>query len=301
VAKLAALLALILLAIVQGNGSSENFFPLWNTAVPSTSELPRIGFLAALGTAASMTLFTYDAWNTVTFAAAEIRDPGKNLPRALIFGTLITTLTYVCAVATYLYMVPLERMASVPENRIAAEIARILIGDSGTRAVAGVILISTLGCINGIILGTARVLYAMSHDGLFLSIAGRTNKQQVPHVALYVLGFWSAFLSLSGEYDHLLAYTAFAGLLFNSATVASVFLLRKKMPAAERPYLTWGYPVTSVLFIVISIPLIFYIFIGNRNDSLHGLFIILLGIPVYVIGHLRRDRIRISFTSLFGS
>jgi len=287
IAKLAALLLLMSLSFALGKGYARNFLPLWSTEVPKVPGVAQVGFLAALGTAASMTLFTYDAWNTVTFAAAEIREPGKNLPRALIFGTLVTTLTYIGTVAAFLYLVPLDRMANVPENRIAAEAARILVGDTGTFLVAGAILISTFGCINGLILGSARVLYAMAHDGLFFAVAGRVNARQAPHIALYMLGSWSAVLVLSGQYDHLLTYTAFAGLLFNSATVASVYLLRKKRPDAHRPYLTWGYPVTPALFIIIALLFIIYIIYGNPKTSLYGLLLILLGVPMYWIGFVR--------------
>jgi APA family basic amino acid/polyamine antiporter len=279
--KLAALLLLVLLGFAIGQGSFGNFLPLVSTRVPDVPGAVQVGFLAALGVAVSKALFAYDAWNTVTFAAAEIREPGRNLPRALVLGTLVTTLTYTAAAAVYVYMVPIDRMALVPENRIAAEVARLLFGQVGTLLIAGAILISTFGCVNGMILGGARVLYAMAEDDLFFRTAARINARRVPHVALYLLGAWSAVLALSGRYDDLLTYTTFASLLFNALCVAAVFVLRRRMPAAERPYRTVGYPVTPALFILIAVLFVIYIVQGDPKSSLYGLGLVLLGVPVY--------------------
>jgi APA family basic amino acid/polyamine antiporter len=279
--KVGALLLLTVLGFAIGRGSWGHFTPLWSTEVPHVPGAVQAGFLAALGVAISKALFSYDAWNTVTFAAAEIRKPERNLPRALIYGTLVTTLTYTGAAAVYLYLVPLDRMALVPENRIAAEAARLLLGQMGTRLIAAAILISTFGCINGMILGGARVLYAMGQDGLLFSAAGRINARRSPHVALCLLGGWSAVLALSGRYDDLLTYTTFASLLFNATTVACVYVLRRRLPAAERPYRTWGYPVTPALFILVATLFAVYIALGDPKSSLYGLALVLLGLPVY--------------------
>jgi APA family basic amino acid/polyamine antiporter len=164
--KLLGLWGLLALILILGKGSTSHYFPLWSTTVPNVPGAVQAGFLAAIGVAASKALFCYDAWNTVTFAAAEVRDPARNLPKAIIGGTLLTTLTYVVAAAGYLYLFPLEQMALVPENRIAAEAARSLLGTLGGQLIAAAILVSTFGCINGMILGGARVLFAMAGDGL---------------------------------------------------------------------------------------------------------------------------------------
>ncbi|MCS6914349.1 MAG: amino acid permease [Myxococcales bacterium] len=280
--KVGAVLLLVLLGFALGKGSMRHFSPLWSTEVPHPPGAVQVGFLAALGVAMSKALFSYDAWNTVTFAAAEVRDPGRNLPRALVLGTAATTLTYTAAAAVYLYLVPLERMATVPENRIAAEAARVLFGEVGTQLVAGAILISTFGCINGMILGGARVLYAMACDRLFFAAASRTNERQVPHIALVLLGLWSGVLALSGRYDDLLTYTTFASLLFNALTVLALFLLRHRLPDVPRPYRAWGYPVTPALFLIISLLFVVYIVQGDPRSSLYGLLLVLLGVPIYV-------------------
>jgi APA family basic amino acid/polyamine antiporter len=279
--KVAALLGLVALGFAIGKGSTGNFTPLWSTEVPRVQGAVQAGFLAALGVAVSKALFSYDAWNTVTFAAAEIREPGRNLPRALLYGTLVTTIVYTSAAAVYLYMVPLSAMAQVPENRIAAEVARLLLGNTGTLLIAGAILISTFGCVNGMILGGARVLYAMAQDRLFFSAAGRVNEQKVPHVALYLLGAWSAVLALSGRYDDLLTYTTFASLLFNALTVIGLYVLRRRMPDAPRPYRAWGYPITPAIFVLIAVLFVIYIVQGDPRSSLYGLGLVLLGVPVY--------------------
>lgn len=288
--KLLALWALVAGILVAGKGSFANFRPLWSTELPRTvaEGAVKVSFLAALGVAASKALFCYDAWNTVTFAAAEVRDPARSLPRALVGGTVVTTLTYVLAAAGYLYLVPLERMAGVPENRIAAVAAQALLGDTGGRLIAAAILVSTFGCINGMILGGARVLYAMGKDGLLFASAASLNRRKAPGVALVLLAAWSAVLTVSGSYDALLTYTTFASLLFNAATAACVFVLRRRCPDEERPYRAFGHPVSTALFIAVACFFVLYIVRGDPRSSLYGLLLVLLGVPVYAL--IRRAR-----------
>jgi APA family basic amino acid/polyamine antiporter len=279
--KLLGLWGLLALILILGKGSTSNYLPLWSTAVPQVPGAVQAGFLAALGVAASKALFCYDAWNTVTFAAAEVRDPSRNLPKALVGGTLLTTVTYVVAAAGYLYLVPLDQMARVPENRIAAEAARSLLGSVGGQLIAAAILVSTFGCINGMILGGARVLFAMAEDGLFFRPAGRLNRNKAPGWALVMLGLWSAVLTMSGKYDDLLTYTTFASLLFNAATAACVLKLRRALPQADRPYRALGYPASTIAFIAVAICFTVYIVQGDPRSSLYGLGLVLLGVPAY--------------------
>lgn len=288
--KLLALWALVAAVLLIGKGSFANFGPLWSTELPHTvvEGAVQVGFLAALGVAASKALFCYDAWNTVTFAAAEVRDPARSLPRALVGGTLVTTLTYLLAAAAYLYLFPLERMATVPENRIAAEVARSLLGETGSRLIAAAILVSTFGCINGMILGGARVLYAMGKDGLLFPAAASLNRRKAPGAALILLAAWSAVLTVSGSYDALLTYTTFASLLFNAATAACVFVLRRRHPDEERPYRAFGHPFSTALFIAVACFFVLYIVRGDPKSSLYGLLLVLLGVPVYAL--IRRLR-----------
>jgi APA family basic amino acid/polyamine antiporter len=288
--KLLALWGLVAMVLLlgQGRGSFANFRPpLYSTEVPPLATNPL--FLGALGVAASKALFCYDAWNTVTFAAAEVRDPGRNLPRALVLGTLVTTLTYLLAAAAYLYLFPLLSMARLPENRVAAEAARLILGDIGGQLIAAAILVSAFGCINGMILGGARVLYAMAGDGLFLRRAAQLNHRQAPAQALYMLGAWSAVLTLSGRYDDLLTYTTFASLLFSALTAAAVFVLRRREPDAPRPYRAFGYPASSALFIVVALFFVVYIIQGDPKSALYGMFLVLLGVPAYFLLRSRKS------------
>ena len=209
-----------------------------------------MGLFAAMGVAMSKALFAYDAWNTVTFTAEEVREPERNLPRALVAGTVVTTLAYTAACAVYLYVLPLDRMAGVEENRVASEVAGVVLGPAGVTLISVAILVSTFGCVNGLILGGARVLFAMSRDGLFFRVAGRVDPvRQTPRGALVLQGVWSGVLALPGSYDRLLTYVTFASLAFNALTVVGLFVLRRTRPDAAAPYRTWGYPLTPALYL----------------------------------------------------
>jgi APA family basic amino acid/polyamine antiporter len=231
----------------------------------------------------SKALFAYDAWNTVTFAAGEIREPAKNLPRALVWGTLATTLAYTGAAAAYLYVLSPEQMAAVTENRVAAEVARIVLGRPGLVVVAVAILVSTFGCANGLILGGARVFYAMARDGLFFrSCAGVHPRFGTPTGALALQAIWSCVLALSGSYDALLTYVTFASLAFNALTVIAVFRLRRTQPATPRPYRVSGYPLVPALYVAGALFFLVYIFTGAPTKSLLGITLVAAGIPAYL-------------------
>jgi len=301
--KVGAVAALVLVGFSSGKGSFSHFSPAFSTAVGEAGL--RMGFLAAAAVAMSKALFAYDAWNSVTFVAEEIREPQRNLPRALIGGTLATMLIYVGACAAYLYVLPMARMAAVPENRVAAEVATVLLGPVGLTAVSVAILISTFGCENGLILTGARVLYAMARDGCFFRSCATVHPRfHTPHVALWVQGVWSAVLALSGSYSRLLTYVTFASLLFNALTVVGLFVLRRRpeklgfgehlttdgspfrAPAppvtAESGYRTLGYPLTPALYLAGAGFFIVYIFVGDPVASLAGLGLVALGLPAYL-------------------
>ena len=278
VLKVGALVLLVAIGFGSGKGSFENF------STPGKAVT-----LAAIGVAMSKALFAYDAWNTVTFAAEEIREPQRNLPRALVYGTVLTTLVYTGTCAVYLYILPLTSMAHVAENRVASEVAGTLLGNFGVVAISVAILISTFGCVNGLILGGGRVLFAMSRDNLFFQGAGRVHEDRgTPQNALVLQGIWSAVLALSGSYSALLTYVTFASLAFNALTVAGLFVLRKNRPDAERPYRTWGYPITPILYLLGATFFVIYIFVGDKQDSLIGIALVALGLPAYAL--FRRKR-----------
>jgi APA family basic amino acid/polyamine antiporter len=278
--KVGAVVLLVLIGFASGKGSLSHFSPPFSTALGP--EGLKMGFLAAAAVAMSKALFAYDAWNSVTFVAEEIRDPPRDLPRALIGGTLTTTLTYAAACAVYLYVLPMSRMAAVPENRVAAEVASVLLGPAGLTAVSVAILVSTFGCENGLILTGARVLYAMARDGCFFkSCASVHPRYRTPHVALVVQGIWSAVLALSGSYSRLLTYVTFASLLFNALTVVGLFVLRRR-DVGEPGHRTIGYPLTPLLYLAGAGFFIVYIFVGDPVASLIGLGLVGLGLPAYL-------------------
>jgi APA family basic amino acid/polyamine antiporter len=289
VLKVGAVVLLVLVGFGSGRGSMAHFSPLVGSQLGAKGI--QMGLFAAMGVAMSKALFAYDAWNTVTFAAEEVREPQRNLPRALVAGTLVTTLAYTAACGVYLYVLPIDRMAAVEENRVAADVAGVLLGPAGVTLVSVAILVSTFGCVNGLILGGARVLFAMARDGLFFRTAGRLDpRTNAPRGALVLQGVWSAVLALSGSYDQLLTYVTFASLAFNALTVVGLLVLRRTRPAADRPYRTWGYPVTPLVYLAGALFFLVYIFVGDPLNSGKGLGLVALGFPAYwVFRRLRRD------------
>ena len=282
VMKVGAIAALALVAFASGRGSLDHF------ASPPASTLgPKgvaLGLSAAMGVAMSKALFAYDAWNTVTFAAEEVREPQRNLPRALVAGTLLTTFAYAAVCAAYLYVLPLDRMADVVENRVAADVAGVVLGRAGVTLVSIAILGSTFGCLNGLILGGARVLFAMARDGVFFRAAGNVDpRRQTPRGALALQGAWSAVLAVSGTYDRLLTYVTFASLGFNALTVVALFVLRRTRPRVARPYRTWGYPITPALYVAGASFFLVHIFAGDPRDACAGLGLVAIGLPAYAV------------------
>ncbi|MEN3039279.1 MAG: amino acid permease [Candidatus Kryptonium sp.] len=286
VSKIAAIVALVLLAFAIGNGNWSNFFESFsveNFQPIAPPEALSMGFLAAFAVAMSKALFAYDAWNSVTFAAEEVKEPHKTVPRSLVLGTIGVMLVYVLANMAYLYIVPIREMAVIPDNRVAAEVAERIFGVIGAQLIAIAIMISTFGCDNGMILAAPRVYYAMAKDGLFFKGAGKLHpKYKTPVNSLILQGVWSSVLTLSGTYSALLTYTAFTSLLFNVLTVIGLFILRKKYPDRERPYKAWGYPIIPILYILVAVFFIIYIIVGDPKSSGLGLLLVLIGIPAYV-------------------
>jgi APA family basic amino acid/polyamine antiporter len=280
VLKVGAVAFLVIVGFGSGKGALAHFTPLLGAQLGAKGL--QMGLFAAMGVAMSKALFAYDAWNTVTFTAEEVRDPERNLPRALVAGTVVTTLAYTAACAVYLYILPLDRMAGVEENRVASEVAGVVLGPAGITMISIAILVSTFGCVNGLILGGARVLFAMSRDGLFFRVAGRVDPvTETPRGALVLQGIWSGVLALTGSYDRLLTYVTFASLAFNALTVVGLIVLRRTRPELPRPYRTWGYPLTPALYLLGAVFFLVYIFIGDPKDPLIGMGLVALGFPAY--------------------
>ncbi len=239
--------------------------------------------LGAIAAAMVGSIFSSDAWNNVTFIAGEVKNPKKNIGLSLFFGTLIVTLIYVAANLMYISVLPLADIASAPQDRVAVSASKAIFGNIGTYVIAVMIMISTFGCNNGLILSGARVYYTMAKDGLFFKKIGTLNRNGVPEFALWIQCLVASILCLSGRYGDLLDMISFVVVLFYALTIAGIFILRKKMPNAERPYRAFGYPILPAIYILMAtafcVLLIFYkpVYAG------WGLAIVLAGIPLYFI------------------
>jgi APA family basic amino acid/polyamine antiporter len=279
--KVVALGGLILLGLTIGRQAAavaQNFGSFWGGQGFSLALLPVIG-AAMVGS-----LFSSDAWNNVTFAAAEVQHPRRNLPIALASGTLLVGSFYVLANLSYLSVLPLADIQHAAEDRVGTAAAQVIFGDAGRTVMAIAILISTFGCNNGLILSGARVYYAMAHDGLFFRTVGRVDERRhTPRVALWVQALWTSILALSGSYGQLLDYVIFAAVLFYFLTVIALFRLRYLKPAAERPYRVLGYPWMPALYMVLTGAVMVTLLAKKPLYTWPGLLIVVIGIPVYFL------------------
>jgi APA family basic amino acid/polyamine antiporter len=280
-AKTAALLALIAIGFLAGRNPQavqDNFTDFWRNGSWS------FGTIELIGVAMVGALFSSDAWNNVTFTAGEVRNPRRNLPLSLAMGVGIVSLLYVACNFVYLTVLPLAQIQHAPEDRVATAAAGVALGPIAVKLIAAAIMVSTFGCINGLILSGARVYYTMALDGLFFKRAGTLDPvRHTPTFALVIQGIWTILLTLSGQYNELLDYVIFAVLLFYILTIAGLFVLRRTRPDMERPYKAIGYPVLPALYILaagtIDILLLFY----KPRFALPGLVIVLLGVPVFYL------------------
>src|SRR6185295_11953462 len=221
-------------------------------------------------------------WNTATFVAEEVENPHVNLPRALLFGTGSVMVIYVLAVVADLIAVPFDQMGSVEEHLIARAAAKTFFGDLGVTLIIVAILVSTFGCVNGLILSGARVIYAMAREKLFFSSCAELHAvRRTPIMALIYQGVWSCLLALSGSYGDLLTYTSFASVLFGALTVVGLYRLRSLLPDRPRPYRCLGYPVTPAFYLLIALPFLFLVIQGKPKAAGIGLILVLSGLPVY--------------------
>jgi APA family basic amino acid/polyamine antiporter len=248
--------------------------------------------LMVMGGAMVGSLFSADAWNNVTFTAGEIKDPRRNLPLSLFFGTVLVIALYLAANLAYVVSLPvqgnpdgaspLERgIAHAKDDRVGTAVFELISPKLGVTVMAVAIMISTFGCVNGMILMGARLYYAMARDGLFFKSTGRLNARGVPAAALILQGIWSAILVFSGTYSELLDYVIFAALLFYVLTVTGLFVMRYKRRYAERPYRAWGYPYLPALYVLLTALIMVDLLIVRPVYAWPGLIIVLTGIPVY--------------------
>ena len=318
-AKTLALVGLILAGVLVGSRLEvvrENFASWWTPRAPEVivPELSFVhpvsaaggayGLLVAFCVALVGSLFSADAWNNITFAAGEVKDPRRTVPRALALGTLGVVGLYVLANVAYLVSLPLGAIQHAPDDRVGTLALQAVFGGAGAVLMAIGIMVSTFGCANGLILSGARVYWAMAHDGLFFESVGKLNRKHVPAVALVLQGAWAALLVLprtrlrdaagaplvdaagveqyGNLYGTLLDYVIFAVLLFYVLTIIGLFVLRRTRPDAERPFRAFGYPVVPALYVVATTIIMVALALYRTQTSWPGLLIVLAGVPVYL-------------------
>jgi APA family basic amino acid/polyamine antiporter len=315
--KTAALLGLIVVGLLLGwNHGSAAYTSSWwspweNGWKPTSSQvwfdpishgLLVLALVMMLGRAMVGPLFAQSAWNNVTFTAGEVRDPGKNLPRALLIGCSLVVALYLLANLAYVVTLPLPGIQNAPQNRVATAVMQAVFGQKGTIIMALAIMISTFGCNNGLILAGARVYYAMARDGLFFRKVGTVNARHVPAFGLIAQGVWAALLVLprtvtvnpqtgaqtvGNVYTQLLEYIVSADLIFYVLMVGAVIVMRRKAPEIERPYRTFGYPVVPLVYIVLAGLFIIDLAILAPSTSGIGYLLVFTGIPVYFLWRRR--------------
>jgi APA family basic amino acid/polyamine antiporter len=285
IAKVVALAALIV-GFTMGRPDAAIHEPGFFTRRTGAgfSDVP---LFAAFWTSMVGSMFASDAWNNVTFVAGEVRKPKRTIPLSLIFGAGGVVLLYVLVNIGYTNLLPFQEIASAPEQRVAAAaVGRVV--PWGATAIAVVVMVSTFGCLNGMILSGPRLYWAMAKDGLFFKAAGHLGKKsRVPVQGLILQGVWSCLLALSGTYGDLLDYVMFAAMLFYVLTVVGIFVLRRRAPQLERPYRAWGYPVVPILYIAAAVTMMLVLLTYKPLYTWPGLLIVMLGAPVYFIWRKR--------------
>jgi APA family basic amino acid/polyamine antiporter len=239
---------------------------------------------AALGAVAAAmvgSIFSSDAWNNVTFIAGEVRNPKRNIGLSLFLGTMIVTIVYVLANLVYLAVLPLGEIAYAEKDRVAVAASSVIFGNVGTVIIALMIMVSTFGCNNGLILAGARVYHTMANDGLFFKKTANLNKHAVPEFGLWLQCLVASALCLSGKYGDLLDMISFVVVIFYVLTILGIYILRVKRPEAERPYKAFGYPFLPALYIIMGISFCILLIIYKPNFTWPGLIIVLTGVPIY--------------------
>ena len=295
VTKILSLFGLILFGFIMMDGDvwQNNWANAWSLSkLNSDGSMEAYTTIAAVGAiAAAMvgSIFSSDAWNNVTFIAGEIKNPQRNIGLSLFLGTLIVTIIYVSANVMYTAVLPLTDIAYAEKDRVAVAASTVIFGNVGTIIIALMIMVSTFGCNNGLILAGARVYYTMAKDGLFFKQAGELNRFAVPQLALWVQCILASVWCLSGRYGDLLDMVSFVVVLFYMLTIAGIFILRKKRPDAPRPYKAFGYPVLPLIYIAMGLTFCTLLIKYKPAFTWPGLIITLIGIPIYYVAMQRKE------------
>jgi APA family basic amino acid/polyamine antiporter len=272
VAKIAGLILLPIFALTSGHAVAPAFVPIVSPSVPAP--------LVAFGVAMIAVLWANDGFYFLTYAAGEVRDPSRNLPRALTFGLLSVMAIYLVVNVTYLFALPMDQLQGT--TRVAERAATALVGPNGATIVALTVVVSTFGCNAAAILAASRLLFAMASDGLFFRATARVHPRfRTPHVAVAGITIWSSLLALSGTYEQLFTYVVFTSVLFSMFGGLALFWLRRSRPDADRPYRTWGYPIVPALFVMGSLAVVGNTLFERPTESIAGLGLLALGLPAY--------------------
>lgn len=290
-AKILAMAALIFFGFAMFKDSSiwqGNWDMAWfarklsfSEGVISHTSLNAGTFIAAMSVAMVGALFSSDAWNNVTFIAGELKRPERNVGLSLLIGTLVVTILYISMNLMYLNVLTVSEIANAENDRVALAAALKIFGSVGTTVIALLVMVSTFGCNNGLILSGARVYYTMANDGMFLPAAKKLNRKGVPAKALWMQCIWASLLCLSGQYGNLLDFIIFTVLLFYILTIAGIFVLRRKRPDIPRPYKAFGYPLIPILYILLASAICIMLLIYKPVYAGLGLLVVLIGIPIY--------------------
>lgn len=291
IVKLLSLFGLIICGFIWGAKAdvwNANWQNAWQLASLTQTDnglayttLSGLGAFGAIAIAMKGTLFSSDSWHSITSIAGEVKRPERNIGLSLVLGTLVVTVIYVLTNVMYLAVVPLNDIAFAPSDRVGVVAADYIFGNSGTIIIAVMVMISTFGCNNGLILSGARVYYIMAKDGLFFRRAGELNQNDVPGYSLWMQCVWACVLCLTGEYNNLLALVIFGVLIFYILTILGIYRLRATRPDLPRPYKAPGYPYLPAVYVVIALALAVLLLVFETNYTLPGLGIILAGIPIY--------------------
>jgi amino acid transporter len=290
VVKVLSLAGLIVFGFIAADGAvwDANWANAWSAQSLNvdTGEWLPIGGLALIsGISAAFvgSQFSSVAWEGVTFIAGEIKNPKRNVGLSLFLGTLIVSVIYILANVMYLAVVPLFNIATAESDRVAVVASQTIFGSVGTLIIAVMIMISTFACNNGLIMAGARVYYTMAQDGLFFKKAAQLNKASVPAWSIWAQCIWASALCLTGKYGDLLDFVVIIVLIFYILTIYGIFILRKKMPNAERPYKAFGYPVLPALYILITVAICMALLYTKPTTCGWGVLIMLIGIPIYYL------------------
>jgi APA family basic amino acid/polyamine antiporter len=287
VAKLLSLFGLIVFGLffLDKDIWSTNWTNMWNLgALNLKGEVTSYTLLAAFGAVAAAmvgSIFSSDSWHNVTFIAGEIKNPARNIGLSLALGTIIVTVLYLLTNVMYTSVLSLHDIAYADKDRVATSAASHIFGTAGTIVIAVMIMVSTFGCNNGLIMAGARVYYSMAKDGLFHKSAARLNKNAVPAFGLWIQCVIASLWCLSGRYGDLLDMISFVVVCFYMLTIFGIFILRKKRPTAERPYKAFGYPVLPIVYILMGSAFCILLIIFKPKFTWPGLIITLIGIPIY--------------------